>query len=224
MKVKDAIASTSRAIRPSDHKPCFSSQINESSVFSSLVESGVPKGLDEGCAIVIDVEKDIPAEVYAESVANEIGPSALLYTGLRSGKLVIYLRSSSFAEQVAVSGIGVNGRLVKVKQSSAPVKRVLLSNVNPGVPNSVLMTCLAKYGKVSGEIKMLSTGFKNNLSHVKSLRRVCGMILNEEYNNNLNDSFNVITKILPIVFLFPLKDLFVLSVVKKNIMFVTALK
>ena len=48
--------------------------------------------------------------MYAESVANEIGPSALLYVGHRSGKLVIYLKSSSFAEQVALSGIGLDGK------------------------------------------------------------------------------------------------------------------
>ena len=51
----------------------------------------VASSIDERCTLIIDVEKDIPAEVYAESVANEIGASALQYAGWRSVKLVMYL-------------------------------------------------------------------------------------------------------------------------------------
>ena len=44
--------------------------------------------------------------------------------------------------------------------------------------------------EVSGEIKSLSAGFKSSISHVKSLRRVCYMILDDAHSI-LNDSFNV---------------------------------
>ena len=100
------------------------------------------------------------------------------------------MKDVSFAEQVTVSGIEVNGLTVRVKQMSTPMRRVVLSNVNPEVPNSILVKSLTKYGKVSGEIKPMSAGFKSSLSHVKSLRRVCYMILDDEHNT-LNDSFNV---------------------------------
>lgn len=184
MEVNDAVPSTSKA------RPSYSSQLKDAPIFGSLVGGGVPRGIDERCAIVLDVERDIPAEVYAESVAREIGPSALQYAGRRSGKLVIYLKDVSFAEQVVRSGIGVKGQMVQVKQLSTPLKRVVLSNVNPEVQNSVLLKCLEKYGKVSGEIRLLSAGFKNNLTHVKSLRRVCYMLLNND-TSTLNESFNV---------------------------------
>ena len=69
------------------------------------------------------------------------------------------------------------------------------------------MKCLAKYGEVSGVIQVLSDCFEN-VSHVKSLRRVSSMILNVEHNNILNYSFNVYNTNLTNRIFIPLKVCF----------------
>ena len=92
MEASDAVPGASHASKTglvTDNRPSYSSKVSETSVLNTLVRSSVPRGIDDKCAISIDVEKDIPAETYAKSVADVIGSSALQYAGRRSGKLII---------------------------------------------------------------------------------------------------------------------------------------
>ena len=75
-------------------------------MFNPLFKSGVPNAVDDGCTLEINVEKYIP--FYTENVGIKIEHLDLLYAGIRSGKVVIYL-NNSYAEQVVVSAIGING-------------------------------------------------------------------------------------------------------------------
>lgn len=156
---------------------------------NSGVTSSKGEDFDSRFAIIINSAEDIPQQFYADAVSDMLKcPSALTYIGRRSNRLVIYLNKVSYVQAVVSSGIYVKNKYVRVNFLEAPIKKVVLSNVNPDVPNGLLINYLKKYGQIVEEPKPMSAGLKGKLSHVRSLRRECGMILSDGITD-VDDSF-----------------------------------
>lgn len=67
---------------------------------------------------------------------------------------------------------------------SKPLKKVILSNVPPFIPNDTLERILVHYGKLMELIKMITLGLKNpELKHIMLFRCRTYMILNAEFQN-----------------------------------------
>lgn len=188
--------STSTASTGSKHVTTYASlaeEFNRSPARHGYMNSGVSssKGVDYDSrfAIVINADADIPQQLYADAVSDILKcPTALNYIGRRSNKLLIFLNKVSYVQAVVSTGIYVKNKWVEAKFLEAPIKKVVISNVNPDVPNGVLLNYLKRYGEIVEAPKPMSAGLKGDLSHVRSLRRECGMILADGHTD-IDDSF-----------------------------------
>ncbi|MGH0123331.1 UNVERIFIED_CONTAM: hypothetical protein FKN15_067780, partial [Acipenser sinensis] len=69
-------------------------------------------------------------------------------------------------------GFSVNGAFISALPLSTPLRKVVLSNVPPFIPNAVIERELARYGKIMSPIRMIPLGCKNpEVKHVMSFRR-----------------------------------------------------
>lgn len=170
-----------------------STNVSRPTLYTSIVSNGGAQsqivnnnkeqltGVTQSHAIVIDPLDGVTGHQYSKAVAEVVGNKTVTHVGRKSGKVILYLKDTSFVTQVITSGIGVAGQHVKVTPLTLQSKRVVISNVNPDIPNQLIRSYLKRYGEISTSVFPLSAGFKDELSHVLSLRRACRMFLKDEY-------------------------------------------
>ena len=104
--------------------------------------------------------EEISIENYVEAIANEIGPSTILFVNIKN----VYLRSITYVQELGGSNLFINSKQ---------------SNINY-LPNSVLLPYLNKYGVVKFKPSYLTAGFGGKLGHIKSFRRKCEMVFSDD--------------------------------------------
>ena len=130
--------------------------------------SGVPTDFSLKYAVFIDLNEEINLENYVEAIANEIALSAILFVNRKKGKLIVYLRSITHVQELVGNNLFINGKQLNINYLGSPKRKVVLGNVDPYIPNSVLLPYLNKYGVVKSKPSYVTAGFGGKLGHIKS--------------------------------------------------------
>ncbi|MGH0118482.1 UNVERIFIED_CONTAM: hypothetical protein FKN15_016817 [Acipenser sinensis] len=86
--------------------------------------------------------------------------------------IVVFLSLETLVNKIIEEGFSVNGAFISALPLSTPLRKVVLSNVPPFIPNAVIERELARYGKIMSPIRMIPQGCKNpEVKHVMSFRR-----------------------------------------------------
>lgn len=90
------------------------------------------------------------------------------------------------------NGVVLHGTLNQVLPLSLPSKKIVISNVSPLLPNSLLERELARHGKLVSSITNIPLGSKSPLlKHVVSFRRQVYMIPNDGGELDLSLTFTI---------------------------------
>ena len=91
--------------------------------------------IDISHAIEISSMDGVPAYHYSKAVSNIVGSHAVKYAGRQSGKVIMYLSDNSFVDQLSTTGITIGSIHKDVTPVATPIRKVLISNINPEVPD-----------------------------------------------------------------------------------------
>ena len=169
-------------------RPSFAETVGTGSVTSTSVNKhgGAHRLTDVNInhAIEIDPVDGISAFEYSKAVAEVVTNQAIKYVGRRSGKVIVYLKDVSFVTNVTNQGINVGETHYNVTPVIAPIRKVVISNVNPEIPDQVIISHIKEYGEIAKPLIRMSAGFPSPFQHVLSFRSQCGMILKDEVRDD----------------------------------------
>ena len=104
--------------------------------------------VDISQAVEIESIANVPVYEFSKSVASVVGPQAVKYAVRQSGKVILYLSDSTFVNQISVTGITVGDFFRDVTPVVTPMRKVMISNINPEIPDRLIMHFLERHGKV----------------------------------------------------------------------------
>ena len=127
-------------------------------------------------AIVFDSIDDVPIKEYAIAVANKIGPQNIIaISRITQKRVCLYLSSKDLANKLIDThrSVKVNNKLLEIRPLIAKTKRVIISNVQPVIPNIVLENKFAELNiSLKSQITTLRAGLDEvGFSHIQSFRR-----------------------------------------------------
>lgn len=135
-------------------------------------------------AILFPSYENIPILDYVVAVGRLIGPDKILSASkIAKQRICIYLNTEDTADSFVHSfkNIQIEGKTFEATKLSAPARRLVLSNVHPCVPNSLILEALHEaHIKTKSAIHELHIGLTSNsvpkeesnkYSHVTSFRR-----------------------------------------------------
>lgn len=127
-------------------------------------------------AIVSNAIEGTSIEDYIEALSKIINPANIRFISrISNNRICTFLASKQLVEEVVEKHrkIIVNGNELDIKPLINRMKRVILSNVSPTIPHSIISDVLQKLGlKSFSSISFLRAGLtKESLSHIMSFRR-----------------------------------------------------
>lgn len=119
------------------------------------------------------VDKDI--ENYLMAIAEKTELQNLVSADWLNGRFVAYFANEQAASQFIDEGLWIQDQHVTAEPLAT---KIVLSNVNPDLPTSLIIDHLQKYGEVvNSSLKTIPVAF-TGLSHILSYRRELYMYLN----------------------------------------------
>ena len=100
-------------------------------------------------------------------------------TGRQAEQVIMYLSDNNFVDQLSTTGITIGSIHKDVTPVVTPIRKVLISKINPEVPDRIIMPFLEHHGKIVKPPVRLSARYSTPQRHVLSVRRQCGVILTE---------------------------------------------
>lgn len=152
--------------------------------WSSIVGSP-SNGASPSKAVVIDNVSDTNIDHYLTGVCAELSGSSITHASrISGGNVCVFLNTEENVQKLITSGgITVNGVYAAVRRYVTAATKVVISNVFPFLPNGLILSKLAVYGKVIGHLRDIPTGSKlPGCGHVKSFRKVIHIIF-DDINN-----------------------------------------
>lgn len=127
-------------------------------------------------AIVIEASDNIMLKDYVLAVGQLTDPSNIRFVSrISNGRICIYLTNKKIVEDITTkyTRIKINNESLMIRPLITKTKRVILSNVCPVIPNSVIEEKFSQYGiKPSSSIDYIRAGISiPGFSHVLSFRR-----------------------------------------------------
>ena len=127
-------------------------------------------------AIVLNVISDLKLTDYVVAVGEIIQPKNILFASrIANNRICIYLSSKDLVDQIVTEhpNIKIQDYETGVRRFISPAKRIILSNVCPTIPHSVLENIIKRLGyKTVSPMNFLRASIQNETySHVLSFRR-----------------------------------------------------
>lgn len=125
-------------------------------------------------------------------VADIIGAESIVSVSRANRGIIMYLDSIDKVAELCSSGITVDNEFIQVEQLVKPAKRVIISGIEPFIPNECLTPHLEVLGRVlPNSLRYISASIKTpRLSHVLSHRREVLILLNDT-NADVNGSIEI---------------------------------
>ena len=122
---------------------------------------------------------NVSIQSYINALTSTI-PAADLISASRisNGRIAVYLSSKEAVINAVQKGLHFGGSLHELTPLVRPTTRLILSNVYPEIPNSILVQNISSFCKVVSQCRPIPLGLKNKLSHVMSFRRQVQVIIN----------------------------------------------
>ena len=102
-----------------------------------------------------------------------------------NGYVKLYLKDLKAIDFICATGFDFNGERIFPEPLVKPATKIVLSNVEPFIPDSVLLRELSRFGKpIVDSMKTISASIKHeSLRHVLSHRRQVFVVLKPEYSD-----------------------------------------
>lgn len=136
-------------------------------------------------AIILNVNENLILDDYMSAVGNIVGPENVrAISRISNNRICIFLSSIQAVENFVITheNIEIKGYNIGVRRLITPAKRVILSNVCPSIPHSVLENLIKSIGyKTASSVSFLRIGTSNPLyNHVISFRRQVYVLPNND--------------------------------------------
>ena len=148
--------------------------INPTTSYATVAESDVFPKKDQ--AIIIESRPDIPLGEYTAAVGKLIGANSIKFASRMSHeRICMFLDSKQTADNLTEkhTSIIVQKHILELRPLITKFKRLILSNVCPVVPHSIIKTALENVGiTTTSPITFLRAGLSNlGFTHILSFRR-----------------------------------------------------
>lgn len=160
--------------KPSTNTQHILTQSTNTPSFASKVASEqLPK---RELAIVFNTIENIPQIEYLIALSKLISPKDITYASrVSNGRFCVYLSNKNTIDNLLDNhqNITVNNQIINIRRLINPAKKLILSNVCPTIPNSIIESSLnyAGFTLVSPIIK-LRAGFNiEGFTHIMSFKR-----------------------------------------------------
>lgn len=160
--------------KPSTYTQSILTQTTNTPSFASKVASEqLPK---RELAIVFNTIENIPQIEYLIALSKLISPKDITYASrVSNGRFCVYLANKNTIDNLLENhqNIIVNNQIINIRRLINPAKKLILSNVCPTIPNSIIESSLnnAGFTLVSPIIK-LRAGFNiEGFTHIMSFKR-----------------------------------------------------
>lgn len=113
--------------------------------FSSIVQQ--ERIISRDHAIVVDTIKDKTVEEYAVALAKVIPPKDILYVSrISQNRVCFYLSKTEIVDHLVENNfkLRIEDLLLEIRPLTSKAKRILISNVQPCIPSSVILEELRK--------------------------------------------------------------------------------
>jgi len=151
----------------------FTQSTNTPSFASKVASEQLPK---RELAIVFNTIENIPQIDYLIALSKLISPQDITYASrVSNGRFCVYLSNKNTIDNLLANhqNITVNNQIINIRRLINPAKKLILSNVCPTIPNSIIESSLnyAGFTLVSPIIK-LRAGFNiEGFTHIMSFKR-----------------------------------------------------
>ncbi|GBN57712.1 hypothetical protein AVEN_83640-1 [Araneus ventricosus] len=108
---------------------------------------------------------------YVEAVAVVIGSCHIHSVYEDSDHIKIYLKDKRFVDILVNNGVSILGRQINVDYAVPRADKIILSNVDPVVPDSILMKLLCYYGNPVSAIIHEKIATNSEYSHIECGKR-----------------------------------------------------
>ncbi|KAI5752856.1 hypothetical protein M8J77_021187 [Diaphorina citri] len=162
--------------------------------------------LSRKCGFTIPLDPDVSLDSYLDAIGNIVGDKKLVFSGINNGAVKIYL-SSEFDVNLLFDNhpqVVIEGKGFLLKRLDDQGHRIYLCNVEPVIPETLLVDELSKYVKVVSPMRYVSLGIKNpRFSHLLGYRRMVSVddieklppSFNISYDNKSYKIFTMIDKV-----------------------------
>jgi hypothetical protein len=125
-------------------------------------------------AIVLDAIDGISIREYTLSIGNKVGPCHIRYVSrISQGRICIYLSSEEQADKLNQETVKIGNHILEIRPLITKSKRIIISNVCPIIPHSVLESKLNELNiKTTSRITSIRAGINEpGYAHILSFRR-----------------------------------------------------
>ncbi|KAJ3665264.1 hypothetical protein Zmor_000767 [Zophobas morio] len=127
-------------------------------------------------AIVMNAVSELKLTDYVIAIGNLMTPKDILFASRMSNdRVCIYLSNKALVDQIVSEqpALIINGIEIKIRRLLNPAKRIILSNVCPTIPHSIVENQVKMLGFTAvSPMTFLRAGIQNSaFSHVLSFRR-----------------------------------------------------
>lgn len=131
------------------------------------------KNVTRNNGVAFKATDNISIQSYIDALTATINANDVISASrISNGRIAVYLRSKEAVINAVQHGLQYGGSLHEMTPLTRPTTRLILSNVYPEVPNSVLIENLTPFCKIVSQCRPIPLGLKNKqLSHIMSFRR-----------------------------------------------------
>lgn len=127
-------------------------------------------------AIILNAVDELKLADYVVAVGKIIGPRNITFASrISNNRICLYFSSVQVVEKFVSenSTINVQGKQINVRKLINPARRIIISNVTPGIPHEVLENVLAGIGlKLVSSVTFMRAGIPGDENiHILSFRR-----------------------------------------------------
>lgn len=130
----------------------------------------------KGQGIILTAYPEIKLKDYIIAIGNIVEPKNILAASRMSNQRIgIYLTTKEAVDALLENhqNININNQDIRIRRLVAPSRKILLSNVSPCIPNSIIEYSLKNLGlKLSSPMYLIKAGFQEaEYTHIVSYRR-----------------------------------------------------
>lgn len=146
-------------------------------------------------AVIMPVNESLKLEDYVKAIAQLTGPKSVIFASrIANGRICIYMTNTQFVDSlVSHKTIQVGQYDIQIRRMITPSKRVIISNVCPSIPHTIIEETLKTFGiKTVSPITFLRASIPGEeFNHVMSFRRQVYIYPPEDDNVQLPSSLIV---------------------------------
>lgn len=142
------------------------------------------------CGFTLPFDPDVSMEAYLCAIGDIVGDHNMIFAGKNNGVVKIYLSSEVEVTKLFDSNpqIFINDKPFLLRKLFNHGQRIFLCNVEPEIPDNILIEELSKHAKVVSPMKFVNLGVRNGrFSHLIGYRRMVSV----DDVENLPPYFNI---------------------------------